>query len=77
MGLVTAVRERGLRIPEDMDIFGFDSMEICTMMRPPLPVVHQPEQEIGRLAAAYLLERLGGFDGPARIQKLKCQLIQK
>ena len=77
MGLVTAVRERGLRIPEDMDIFGFDSMEICTMMRPPLPVVHQPEQEIGRLAAMNLLERLGGYDGPARVTKLKCQLIQK
>jgi DNA-binding LacI/PurR family transcriptional regulator len=77
MGLVTAVRERGLRIPEDMDIFGFDSMEICTMMRPPLPVVHQPEQEIGRLAAMNLLERLGGYDGPARVHKLKCQLIRK
>lgn len=74
IGLVTAVRERGLRIPEDMDIFGFDCVEICTMMKPPLPVVHQPEQEIGQTAAGYLLERLGGFDGPPRTTRLKCEL---
>lgn len=75
IGLVTAVRERGLRIPEDIDIFGFDCMEICTMMKPPLPVVYQPEQEIGQTAAAYLIDRLNGFDGAPRTTRLKCRLI--
>ena len=74
IGLVTAARERGLRIPEDIDVFGFDCVEICTMMKPPLPVVHQPEQEIGQTAAGYLIERLGGFDGPPRTTRLKCSL---
>jgi len=75
IGLVTAARERGLRIPEDIDIFGFDCMEICTMMKPPLPVVYQPEQEIGQTAAAYLIERLNGFDGAPRTTRLKCRLV--
>ena len=75
MGLVTAVRERGLRIPEDMDIFGFDCVEICTMMHPPLPVVHQPEEEIGRTAAEYLLQRLQGYSGDARITRLRCSIV--
>ena len=74
IGLVTAARERGIRIPEELDIFGFDCVEIFTMMRPPLPVVHQPEQEIGQTAAQYLLERLDGYDGPARVTRLKCRL---
>jgi LacI family transcriptional regulator len=74
MGFLTAAREQGLRIPEDVDIFGFDCVEIFTMMRPPLPVVHQPEQEIGQTAAQYLLERLDGYDGPPRITRLKCRL---
>ncbi len=74
IGLVTAARERGIRIPEDLDIFGFDCMEICTMMRPPLPVVHQPEQEIGQIAAQYLLERLDGYSGEPRVTRLKCRL---
>ena len=75
IGLVTAARERGVRIPEEIDVFGFDCMEICTMMTPPLPVVYQPEQEIGQTAAAYLIERLGGYSGPARITRLKCSLV--
>lgn len=75
IGLVTAARERGVRIPDEIDVFGFDCMEICTMMRPPLPVIHQPEQEIGQTAAAYLLERLGGYSGPPRITRLKCSLV--
>lgn len=75
LGLVTAVRERALRIPEDLDIFGFDCVNICTMMKPPLPVIHQPEQEIGQTAANYLVERLSGYSADARITQLKCNLV--
>ena len=74
IGLVTAARERGVSIPDDLDIFGFDCVEICTMMRPPLPVVHQPEVQIGVLAAEYLIQRLEGYTGEPRVTKLKCKL---
>lgn len=77
MGCVTAARERGLRIPEDVDVFGFDCVDICTMMKPPLPVVQQPEEEIGRMAATYLIERLNGYSGEARNVRLPCRLVQK
>lgn len=75
IGLVTAAREQGVQIPDELDIFGFDSMEICTMMKPPLPVVYQPEQEIGQIAASYLIQRLSGYDGPPRVTRLDCRLI--
>ena len=74
IGLITAARERGIRIPEDIDIFGFDCVEICTMMKPPVPVVHQPEQQIGQTAAQYLIERLEGYSGPPRVTRLDCRL---
>lgn len=77
MGLVTAARERGCHIPEDLAIFGFDCADICSMMKPPLPVVHQPEQEMGRLAAQYLLDRLNGYTGEPRITLLECRILQK
>ena len=73
VGLITAAREMGLHIPEDVDVFGFDCVEICSMMRPPLPVVHQPEVEIGALAASYLIQRLDGYTGEPRVTKLKCK----
>ena len=75
IGLITAIRDRGLRIPEDIDIFGFDCVNVCTMMKPALPVVCQPEQLIGQTAAQYLIQRLEGYTGPSRLTRLKCRLI--
>ena len=74
IGLVTAARERGINIPETLDIFGFDCVEVCTMMNPPLAVVQQPEADIGRIAAEYLIQRLEGYSGEPRVTKLKCKL---
>lgn len=73
-GFITAARERGMRVPGDVDVFGFDSVEICSMMTPPLQVVHQPDQLIGQTAAKYLLDRLDGYNGNARITRLKCKI---
>lgn len=75
IGLFTAVRDRGLRIPEDIDVFGFDCTQVCTMMKPPLPVVSQPEELLGRTAAQYLLDRLQGYSGEPRLTRLPCSLI--
>lgn len=75
MGVITAARERGLRIPEDVDVFGFDCVDVCAVMSPPLPVVHQPEEEIGRIAAGYLIERLEGYNEGPRLTRLACQIV--
>lgn len=75
MGVITAARERGLRIPEEVDVFGFDCVDVCAVMSPPLPVVYQPEEEMGRLAAAYLMERLDGYSGEPRRTRLPCKLV--
>ncbi len=75
MGVITAVRELGLRIPEDVDVFGYDCVSVYTAMSPPLPVVHQPEREIGRTAAACLIDRLNGYEGPSRHHRLPCELV--
>ena len=75
MGVITAAREQGLRIPGDVDVFGYDCVNICAAMTPPLPVVHQPEQEIGRAAAAYLIERLDGYKGDFRRTRLPCEIV--
>lgn len=73
IGLVTALRERGMNISKDLEIIGFDCMEICTIMNPPLPVVYQPESEIGKVAADFMIQRLDGYIGAPRVTKLKCK----
>ena len=45
------------------------------MRLPPLPVMQQPEQEIGQLAAKYLLQRMNGSDEPPRITRLTCKMV--
>ncbi len=77
LGFITAARERGMRIPEDVDVFGFDSVETCSMMNPPLPVVQQPDHLIGKTAAKLLLDRLDGHGGEPRIARLKCRITQE
>lgn len=74
IGFITAARERGLRIPEDFDVFGFDSVETCSMMKPPLPVVQQPDHLIGQTAAQLLLDRLEGYNSEARVVRLACRI---
>jgi len=75
MGVITAAQERGIQLPEDIDLFGFDSVEVCSLMTPALPVVQQPEHEIGQTAAQYLMERLDGYDGPPRQSRLENHLV--
>lgn len=75
IGLVTAIRDYGLKIPDNIEVFGFDCLDVCTMMKPSLPVVSQPESLIGQTAARYIIERLDGFTGPARVTRLPCSLI--
>lgn len=74
IGVITAARERGVNIPNDVTVFGYDCVDVCSMMTPPLPVVYQPEQEIGRTAAQWLIRRLEGDGDPPRTVRLKCSL---
>lgn len=74
MGVINAAREKGVRIGQDVDIFGYDCTEVCAMINPPIPVVQQPEQRLGTLAAEYLLERLAGSHVPPRLTRLACKL---
>ena len=76
-GVVTALHEHGNQLAGKVEVFGFDRVDVCSMVKPPLPVVQQPEQSIGRIAAQYLLERIDGFNGPARTQRLKCKIVSK
>lgn len=75
MGLISAIRDRGLRIPDDIDVFGFDCVNVCSAMKPPLPVISQPEQLIGHTAASQLIQRLEGYRGESRLTRLKCQVL--
>jgi LacI family transcriptional regulator len=55
-----AARSRGLRVPEDVSVVGFDSTSFCLNLRPSLTSVHQPLQEMGRAACDLLVSAIRG-----------------
>ncbi len=77
LGLISGLRDMELHIPEDVQVFGFDSVELSSILRTPLPIVYQPEEDIGKTAAKYLLDRLHGFTGAGRITRLNCTVYPK
>ena len=63
VGALRVLRERGLRVPEDVAVIGFDDMvAVAEQSEPPLSTVRQDIEEMGRLMARLLLERLGHRD---------------
>ncbi len=59
-GAALALHQRGLRVPEDISLVGFDDLAASRYTLPPLSTVHQPGYELGRLAAASMLQLLSG-----------------
>jgi len=64
LGVLAAMRELGLRCPEDVSLAGFDDLEIASFTNPALTTVAQPAYQMGARAAALLFERLRGENLP-------------
>ena len=60
LGVLAAMRELGLRCPEDVSLTGFDDLELASFTNPALTTVAQPAYQMGARAAALLFERLRG-----------------
>lgn len=60
IGALKACREQGYRVPEDISIIGFDDIEVCSLVDPPLSTVRQKRHELGRQAIELLLATIGG-----------------
>lgn len=55
-GAIMALREAGLRVPEDVSIVGYDDVPMAAHMWPPLTTVHIPAEELGRTAVRLALD---------------------
>ncbi len=55
LGLIKAIKKRGLRIPEDISIAGYDGNSVSQALEPKLTTVHQDPERIGREAAQRLV----------------------
>ncbi len=62
LGAMVALRRRGIRIPEDMALVGFDDIPLAAYVDPPLTTVRLPAYELGREAAKLLIDIVEGVE---------------
>jgi LacI family transcriptional regulator len=67
IGAIRAIRERGLRVPEDISVIGFDDIHSAAFQNPSLTTIRQPLREMGMKAARILVERLKGQEDPGQV----------
>ena len=60
IGAMKAIREAGLRIPQDVAVVGFDDIPAAQLVTPALTTIYQDQEGMGRKAAQLLIERLEG-----------------
>ncbi|KAB8190912.1 LacI family DNA-binding transcriptional regulator [Nonomuraea phyllanthi] len=75
LGVMEAARARGLRIPEDLSIVGFDDTQIARMASPPLTTVRQPLREMGGVALRTALRLAAGEKIDSHHVELATELI--
>jgi LacI family transcriptional regulator len=54
LGVIHGAQDKGIRVPEDLEVFGFDNTRLATMVRPTLSTVVQPMYDIGAVAMRLL-----------------------
>ena len=67
LGVCSELASRGIRIPHDIAVTGFDDAEESSYVTPPLTTVRQPLYQIGMQAAEMILDCIEGIDVPRRV----------
>jgi len=58
IGLYRGLSERGLKVPDDLSVMGYDDIDLANFVTPKLTSIHQPAFEMGQVATKLLIERL-------------------
>lgn len=66
VSIYMAMQDRGLKIPDDMSVVGYDNTEIASIVTPKLTTIGQPMYEMGVKAAELLMERIRENDRKAK-----------
>ena len=75
MGAMAAIKDHGLRIPDDMSVIGFDDADFAAYCDPPLTTVRIPSFQMGELAMKIIHELKDGKPGVTRMYKLPTEII--
>jgi LacI family repressor for deo operon, udp, cdd, tsx, nupC, and nupG len=75
IGAIKVLRARGLQVPGDISVIGFDDIEFAQYVEPALTTIHQPRREIGRATMAKMIAQLQQDSEPASQIVLEHELV--
>lgn len=75
IGAIKAIKEEGLKIPEDIAVVGFDNTSIASMYDPQLTTISQPRYDLGKISMEILLQLIEGKSLASKDLYLEHELI--
>lgn len=69
LGVMRAVAERGISVPDDLALIGYDDVEFASILQIPLTTIRQPKYALGSTAARLLLDEIENPDGHQHLQR--------
>jgi len=73
--LITHLSDRGIRVPDEICVTGFDNLDIARLFRPGFTTTRPDFRRMGELACSLLLDRLAGVESPPMTYVLESPLI--
>lgn len=77
LGVIHGVQDKGLNVPEDVEVFGFNNTRIATMVRPTLSTIVQPMYDIGAVAMRLLTKYMNKEEVSEKKVVLPHRIIQR
>ncbi len=75
IGAMKALKELKYKIPDDIEVIGFDNIEFASMTEPPLTTIQQPTYEMGQKATEFLLMLINGKSPKNKHIRLQPKLV--
>jgi len=76
-GAIKAIKEAGLRVPEDISVIGFDDISLADHVEPPLTTIRQDKRLIGQQSAVLLLDEINGVSKDHHTKVIPVRLVKR
>ncbi|MFZ7155558.1 HTH-type transcriptional repressor PurR [Avibacterium avium] len=75
LGAISAIGEKGLKVPDDISIIGYDNIHASRFYSPPLTTIHQSKSRLGAQAVNLLFQRISEKSGQHEIIEMHPELV--
>jgi len=76
-GVLVVAHNRGIKIPSELSVAGFDDVPIAAQSWPALTTIRQPTQQMVKLAAQFLIAKVSGKAADEQPQAFHCELVSR